>query len=140
MDNNELKHHGIKGQQWGVRRTPKQLAAARNKRTTDQLNAYRSIANDSSNAFRNASNVANTVGNNVKPSRKARKEASQMSDNELRARINRMNLESQYASMHPSRTAKGAAFAKGFLDVAGSITAIGASALGIALAVKQLKG
>lgn len=32
-DNNELMHHGIKGQKWGVRRTPEQLGKIRKSRT-----------------------------------------------------------------------------------------------------------
>lgn len=34
---NDLQHHGIKGQRWGVRRTPKQLARVRRQNTASKV-------------------------------------------------------------------------------------------------------
>lgn len=37
MENNELYHHGVKGQKWGVRRTPKQLGHDKPKKRMSEL-------------------------------------------------------------------------------------------------------
>ena len=131
-NNYVLVHHGVKGMKWGVRRTPQQLGAARSARTVSQLKTAVSVAGS-------AANIAGAAGGR-RPSKKQRKTLSQMSDQELRQRINRMQMEQQYASMNPSRRARGAAAAKSMLEVAGNVAAVGGSALAIALAIKQLKG
>lgn len=141
MNDNELKHYGVKGMRWGVRRSSSEIKADRSRRTSSQLSNVRDIANNASSAFRNASGIAGTVGNNTRrPSKKVQKEISAMTDQELSAKIKRINLERQYSDLNPSRTAKGASYARSFLEVAGSVAAIAGSATGIMLAVKQLKG
>ena len=105
-----------------------------------ELKTAKSINRDASEAFKSASNIANTAGGRRKPSKKLKKEMSIMSDQELRARINRLKMEQQYSDLNPSRTARGASAAKSALEVAGSVAAIAGSAFGIMLAVKQLKG
>ena len=126
MNNNYLKHHGVKGMKWGVRK--------------ETLVTGARIAKSASEGFKSASNIAGTVNNNKTPSKKVRNDLSQMSDDELRRRINRLNMEQQYSNLNPSRTSRGASFAKSTLEVAGSVAAIAGSALSIALAIKQLKG
>ena len=64
-----------------------------------------------------------------------------MSDQEMRNRINRELLERQYNDMFaPEKVSKGKSYALKTLDVAGTVLGIGSSALGIALAIKELKG
>ena len=127
MGNYVLKHHGVKGMKWGVR---KDEAA---------LRAYKSIGEESSKIGSSAANIAGKGTGRKPPSKKMKKELSEMSDQELRARINRLSMEQQYADLNPSRTSRGAARAKTILEVAGSVAAIGASAAGIALAIMQMK-
>jgi hypothetical protein len=124
MVDNELYHHGVKGMKWGVHK----------------LRTAKSVAESSSKIFKEGANIAGTGGNNRRPSKAMKKELSSMSDQELRAKINRLNMEQQYANLSPSRSARGAAFAKATLEVAGSVAAIGSSALAIALAIKSAKG
>ena len=123
MSNKELYHHGVKGMKWGVRK----------------LQSAKSAADSSASALREGSKIAETASGRKNPSKSVRKELSSMSDQELRARINRMNMEQQYANLNPSRVSRGASTAKSILDVAGSVAAIGASALGIAIAIKNMK-
>ena len=67
---------------------------------------------------------------------------SKMSDKELRDRINRETLERQYNSlfgkeMQPT-VSRGRQAAKSILETTGTVLAIGSSALGIALAIREL--
>lgn len=56
--------------------------------------------------------------------RKQQEEISQMSDEELRKRINRMNLEKQYKDLSPKYVSKGQAVVRETLEIAGSIAGI----------------
>lgn len=132
MEKKELYHYGVPGMRWGVRK-------AINSHSIKQLKGAEDIAKGTSSAFDSASRIAGKAGNN-RPSKKVRKELSSMSDQELRAKINRMNMEQQYANLNPSRTSKGAAFARSTLEVAGSVAAIAGSAVTIAIGIKKLKG
>lgn len=73
----ELQHHGIKGQRWGVRRTPAQLGHA-----------------PKGSKLKKA---ANTV--KKKLTERKSKSSESMSDEELRNRINRLNMEEQYSNL-----------------------------------------
>lgn len=78
-----------------------------------------------------------------KPTQK-RMDLSGMSDKEMRDKINRELLEQQYnqlfADTSPAQVSKGRQALKATLEAAGSVLAITGSALGIAVAIKELKG
>lgn len=64
-----------------------------------------------------------------------------MSDADLRSRINRLNMERQYADfMNSETTSKGRERVKSILSIAGQALAVTSSALGIALSIKKLMG
>ena len=66
---------------------------------------------------------------------------SKMSDKEMRDRINREFLERQYDDMfNPQKQAKGKENVDAVLSMVGTTVGITSSALGIALAVKELSG
>lgn len=66
---------------------------------------------------------------------------SNMTDKEMRDQINRAMLERQYDDMfNPQKASKGREYVSQTLDITGTVLGIGASALGIALAIKELKG
>lgn len=75
---------------------------------------------------------------------KERMDLSHMTDQEMRQKINRELIERQYNDLFGTETqpkvSKGREYLKNSLEVAGSVLAIGSSALGIALTVRQLKG
>lgn len=126
MSNNSIFHYGVLGMKWGVRRNPEQLA-----RTRGHIDSASGIVKE-------AKNINNAV-NNVRSSSK-RKNLSSMSDKELRDRVNRMNMEQQYSMLSANNTSRGQSYVKSTLEVAGSVLAIASSAVGTAVAIRQLKG
>ena len=70
-----------------------------------------------------------------------RLDLSSMTDQELRARINRELVERQYNDIfNPPKVSKGREFATSVIDTVGPVLTITSSALGIALAIKELRG
>ena len=90
-------------------------------------------------------NLTNDLKRAVDTSSKNRKvpkmDLRTMSDKEMRDQINRAYLEKQYDELfNPKRESKGREYASRTLETAGNVLAITSSALGIALAIKDLKG
>ena len=158
MDYNVITHWGIKGMKWGVRRYQNKdgsLTDAGKKRLerdrAESNNAKLSAdpkkwdKQDTERAKKLVDSSASTVRTvrsyiNSKK-QKPRMDLSSMSDQEMRNRINRELLERQYNDMFaPEKVSKGKNYALKTLDVAGTVLGIGSSALGIALAIKELKG
>ena len=164
---NELYHHGIKGMKWGVRRyqnSDGSLTAAGKKRydrdirendarkkenriKIDGPDADRWVKEDlrrSKATIDSASSMVNQAGRMLDINYKKKQskiDLSNMTDKQLRDRINRSNLEKQYIDMFaPETTSKGRRYAKAVLETAGTVLAFGSSALGIALSIKELKG
>ena len=136
--NNELYHYGVLGMKWGRRKkrtngehlTTKKIAST--KKVVDsarQLNDSVRIANQSS------------MNRSSKKSKEKRMDLSSMTDQELRQRINRELLERQYNDVfNPHTISKGRQFATSLVENTGSVLAITSSALGVALAIKELRG
>ena len=110
-----LAHWGVRGMKWGVRRTPEQLQRAAIIRTDGDSNAEGKRA------------VLNTRTGRIKPTSKdydVKKELgarlqefgpSTLSNQEMQAYMQRLNLEQQYARISapaPTKAEKGAKFAK----------------------------
>lgn len=165
----ELKHYGILGMKWGVRRYQNKdgtLTPAGKKRYDQDVRTNLSKKKDSRIDTSNpdpkrwvkedierkkkitdaSSNLVTRLQNIEKETRlkTTKMELSKMTDKEMRDRINRELLERQYANLFESENAsnisKGREFVKNTLDVAGTALALTGSALSIALAIKELKG
>ncbi len=171
MNNGVLIHHGIKGMKWGVRRYQNKdgtLTDAGKKRydkdVRDNLAKKKDSRIDTSNpdpkrwvkediertkkAVDVGSDLVKKAQNIERESRpkatRKKMDLSNMSDKEIRDRINRELLEQQYnklfGEISEPTISKGRTFARDMLDAAGSVLAVGSSALGIALAIKELRG
>lgn len=109
---------------------------------------HQNVAND----YDNASNIAKSAGNIAKSAstlsrqsadRKRQKamdaiDVSSMTDKELQAAINRMNLERTYKSLSTENMSSGRDYASSILSTAGEVLAIGASAASIMVAIHKL--
>lgn len=87
-------------------------------------------------------NQAKNLNRETSTPKKTKLDLSNMTDQQLRDRINRTNLERQYNDMlaPPETVSRGKQFVSNILEVGGTTLAIGSSALAIALAIKELRG
>lgn len=143
MNNNDyLIHHGVPGQKWGNRRYQNKdgtrtelgkrhrlggiLRVGKNK---DEKSPTVKALKESSNLVREIRNTAISVKNSNK---KQDPNVRNMSDEELRRRINRMELERRYNTLNSENTRSGKDVVMDILNIAGG--ALGAAAAGFAIA------
>lgn len=171
MNNKSLAHWGIKGMKWGVRRYQnkdgsltdvgkkrydRDVKENESKKKDNRIeikgpDAHRWVKED----IKRAKNVTDATSNMVKEfekiERNTRKtptkqkmDLSKMTDQQLRDRINRANLEKQYndlfAPQNKASMSRGREYVNKTLETTGTILTVGSSALGIALAIKELRG
>lgn len=166
---NELYHYGVLGMKWGVRRyqnrdgsltaegkkrynrdIAENLAKKKDSRidtsspdpnrwVKEDIERSKRVIDSGSDLIRQAKSIERDTSSR---STKKRLNVSNMSDKELREKINRELLERQYSDMfgEESKVSRGREYARNTLEVAGNALAVGSSVLGIILAIKQLKG
>lgn len=115
-----LCHHGIKGMKWGVRRTPAQLGH----RIRKKKNAAQKLVEDAwkKHKAKSAEKKANKEA--VKKAEAVKKKSlSELTDEELKRRIERgrlereaLTLERDISNLSPKKTNEGKAIFKKFLD------------------------
>lgn len=166
MKNNELTHWGIKGQKWGVRRYENAdgtLTAAGKKRydrdqrenqgkkkgdrvgtadpnrwVKEDITRTKQALDDSERMTRDLDRLNRATTGKTKV---YKMDLSNMSDKEMRDQINRAMLERQYNDMFaPKKVNKGREVVSKSLEIGGAVLATAATALSIALSIKQLKG
>ena len=112
-----------------------------NRWVKEDIERTKRVVDTSSNMVKQLQNIENET----RPrSTKQKMDLSKMTDKELRDRINRELLERQYNDLFAPEIkpsiSKGREFTRKTLEVAGTALTLTGSALGIALAIKELKG
>ena len=140
----ELRHHGIKGQKWGVRRFQNAdgslTADGRKRYGTDDLKDTLDKVNKADSLIKTAKKYQ-AEKDHKEYNNKIKSDLSKMSDKELQQVVNRLNLEERYTQVMKSREKDaGESAVMKWLNVAGTVTTVSASAIAIAIQMKQLMG
>ena len=103
MDN-ELYHHGVKGMKWGVRKTPvRSSSGVTQKRKSNTLSL-----------FKKKKTTRKVSSANSSPAQT--KSIKDMSDDELRKKIERVQLEQDYLQLDPKAVSRGKRITKRVMD------------------------
>lgn len=141
--NDNLQHHGIKGQKWGVRRfqnndgglTP--LGKLRYGTSKDYEEIDQKLKKTDS--YIKKATQYQKDKEHKEYEKKIKTDLSKMSDDELRQIVNRMNMEERYTQVMKSREKdEGESATMKWLRIAGTVTTVGSSALTIAIQMKKL--
>lgn len=147
----ELCHYNIPGSHWGIRRFQNKdgTLTPAGKERYRKINTALKPGKDGKPSLaektaRNAQNMVETadslVVSNRKGNEKARREAQTLSDEELRRRISRLQMEKQYADLSSSNElSAGRARAHEILRTTGEMMGIATGAVSIAAAIYQIK-
>lgn len=138
----ELAHIGVKGMKWG-RRKVRSYAPGQNmiKRMPDKSVKKSANLGEVGKHLNSASQNINATSNALKTaSSKKVTDLSELSDADLKKRVERLNLESRYNTLAPAQVSKGRERLQNTLDIAGTTLAVASTAVSLALAIKQMKG
>lgn len=143
LSTDELYHYGIKGMKWGVRRfqnSDGSLTAEGRKRyeSEDIRNMQKQV--DKGKNVVDGVKRSKAKAAEKRTEKKIKDDLSQMSDQELRAIVNRLNMEERYMQVMKTRDVQiGKSKVDKILDYAGTVLTIGSSALSIMIAIKELE-
>ena len=150
--NNDLRHHGIKGMKWGVRRYQNKdgsLTPAGKKRYDESGEKKEKTADDYKEGLKKAQSADKALqgikeivnkADDVAYAKKVRNDLSQMTDKDLQQAVNRLNMEERYSQVMQQRHKidRGESKVNQILDVAGDVVSGAVTALTILVAIKEL--
>lgn len=119
QDSDYFAHYGVKGMKWGIRKDRVTSGARKVKQKAKDTKTYRKAKSE------HEKYLANRSASRVQSDEIRKKKAYQLSDEELKIAIGRMNLEKQYKNLNREVYHPGQAFANKALNQVGGI-AIGA--------------
>lgn len=122
MDDNELYHYGVKGMKWGVRRTPEQLGHVKKAASNASKavgSAAKKVASAAGKAYSSHRQKKADKKAAEEEKKRRRKPISELTDDELRQRISRLELEKRYRDLQPQKISKGESFVARALKGAG---------------------
>lgn len=164
MDDKMIVHAGVKGMKWGVRRYQNldgsltEAGRKRYNRDTDGLSNkkkkdYKADPNRwvkedlertkrlSDETAQLGSKLKNINDESMRNTKKSKLDLSNMTDQQMRTEINRALLERQYNDIFaPQKVSKGKKVVSSILQGTVATLGVASSALGIALAIKELRG
>lgn len=119
---------------------PKSSETAKNQTANaiSKLTKTKGVLDSSGSTLLGAAKVHETV-TNVKSTKQSRREAAQMSNEELAEKIHRMSLEQSYASLRSKDLVAGQERVKNALVITGNMVNLAGSIAGLASNLKQLK-
>ena len=110
-----------------------------NRWVKEDLKRARNVTDSTSQVVREAQNLERLSRSNKKS--RNRMDLSSMTDKELRDRINRELLERQYNDVfNTQRQSRGREYAQRVLSTATTVLGATSSVIGVALAIKELRG
>lgn len=168
MSSDYIAHHGILGMKWGIRRFQpygrgytridgkrgKETGQAKRKskdssawfdqsiksgKDKPNISPAEKVAKETKNTMDNAQNIARSAGKLRKMTTPQENRAKGLSDEELRRRINRINMERQYNDLTSQDTGKGFEVASEILSITGSVASIAVSAATVYALTRNLK-
>lgn len=104
------------------------------------ISAAEKISKETGNIVDNTTKIVNSASKIKSAKNRNKSPVHSMSDQELRATINRMQMEQTYESLSSQQVSRGMAYTTEVLGIIGSAVGIAGSAIGIITAIKTLKG
>lgn len=141
---NELYHHGIRGQRWGIRRYQNKdgtLTEEGKRRANEMAGEYARLTGSSIRRLTRSSK-SSTPEQHKEPEPTKAKSLSEMSDKELSDALNRMRNEEAYKDLEKKRkeanTSAGKKFVKETMSKAGSAVAVATATAIMSLAINAV--
>lgn len=145
MNNNELYHHGILGMKWGKKNGPPYPLSSSAHSASEKKAGWRKsldkedakkITREVSKSTENAAKVARVI--EKAKAGKTPRESKELSTEELRKRVNRLQLEQRYEELNSKDLDYGRVKVSEVLDAVGGGSAILASGVTIYALLKGL--
>lgn len=136
---NELIHYGVLGMKWGVRR--RRRAASVNERDAKKLekSGFKKEADALRLLAKKQRTKADEIEARINKKKEMKKKVEEMSDDELRKVINRLQMERQYSQLSPSNINKGKEYAQKVIRTGITVATATTTALTIYNNVDKIK-
>ena len=139
MGNDYLAHYGVLGMKWGVHR--RRRAASVNERDAKELEkaGFKKEADALRLLAKKQRTKADEVEARINKKKEMKKNVKEMSDEELRKVVNRLQMERQYSQLSESSVSKGKEYAQKIIKAGTTVAAVTTTALTIYNNVDKIK-